>query len=140
MIAFTAAVLSAVFVTYLMHVAVATQIHATRVDLRLFLVSPQLEEEPAFKEFISVHTKRNQVPTWANDFNLDEATAATTAASTPGKEQASKNRATKKPPSDDYLNFDSDQSEDEEQEEEEEEEQEEATPAKQGKTVCPGLG
>ncbi|KAJ3604184.1 hypothetical protein NHX12_028925 [Muraenolepis orangiensis] len=27
----------------------------------------QLEEDPAFKEFVSIHTKRNQVPTWAND-------------------------------------------------------------------------
>ncbi|CAL8248219.1 unnamed protein product [Merluccius merluccius] len=82
-----------------------------------------LEEEPAFKEFVSVHTKRNQVPTWAND-----STPRDTATDT-GKE---KTRATKKPASDDYLNFDSDQSEDEEREEEEEEEEEEGTGTEQG--------
>ncbi|CAL8347969.1 unnamed protein product [Lota lota] len=72
----------------------------------------QLEEEPAFKEFVLVHTKRNQVPTWANDSTPLEANRAS------GKEEA---RVVKKPAPDDYLNFDSDQSEDEEQEEEEEE-------------------
>uniref|UniRef100_A0A8C7ZBB4 Probable RNA-binding protein 19 n=1 Tax=Oryzias sinensis TaxID=183150 RepID=A0A8C7ZBB4_9TELE len=50
-----------------------------------------LEEDQEFKEFLSVHQNRSQAPTWAND-------------AVQGK---------KKSASDDYLNFDSDQSEDE---------------------------
>uniref|UniRef100_A0AAX7SV11 Probable RNA-binding protein 19 n=1 Tax=Astatotilapia calliptera TaxID=8154 RepID=A0AAX7SV11_ASTCA len=57
-------------------------------------ISFQLEEEAEFKEFLSVHQNRSQAPTWAND--------------------------TKKPASDDYLNFDSDQSEEDKEDEEEE--------------------
>uniref|UniRef100_A0A8C5F7W4 RRM domain-containing protein n=1 Tax=Gadus morhua TaxID=8049 RepID=A0A8C5F7W4_GADMO len=72
-----------------------------------------LEEEPAFREFVLVHTKRNQVPTWANDSTPLESSRP------PAKAEP---RVARKPAAnDDYLNFDSDQSEDEEQEEEEEE-------------------
>lgn len=67
---------------------------------RCVLVFCQLEEEEGFKEFLSVHQNRSQAPTWAND--MAQETAA------PGSRQA-KN---KKPSSDDYLNFDSDESED----------------------------
>uniref|UniRef100_A0A8C5FKA2 RRM domain-containing protein n=1 Tax=Gadus morhua TaxID=8049 RepID=A0A8C5FKA2_GADMO len=73
----------------------------------------ELEEEPAFREFVLVHTKRNQVPTWANDSTPLESSRP------PAKAEP---RVARKPAAnDDYLNFDSDQSEDEEQEEEEEE-------------------
>uniref|UniRef100_A0A8C5B248 Probable RNA-binding protein 19 n=1 Tax=Gadus morhua TaxID=8049 RepID=A0A8C5B248_GADMO len=75
--------------------------------------SLKLEEEPAFREFVLVHTKRNQVPTWANDSTPLESSRP------PAKAEP---RVARKPAAnDDYLNFDSDQSEDEEQEEEEEE-------------------
>ncbi|KAG7263405.1 hypothetical protein CRUP_007411, partial [Coryphaenoides rupestris] len=88
----------------------------------------QLEEEPAFQEFVSLHTKRNQVATWTND---------STPSDTGGKkekttETTKTTKTTKKPPSDDYLNFDSDQSEDEERGEEEVAEEEEGTSAEHG--------
>uniref|UniRef100_A0AAR2JXL9 RRM domain-containing protein n=1 Tax=Pygocentrus nattereri TaxID=42514 RepID=A0AAR2JXL9_PYGNA len=51
---------------------------------------PQLEEDPGFQEFLAVHKKRTQVPTWAND----------------SVEKKEKNSV-----GDDYLNFDSDESE-----------------------------
>uniref|UniRef100_A0A8D3ECR7 Probable RNA-binding protein 19 n=1 Tax=Scophthalmus maximus TaxID=52904 RepID=A0A8D3ECR7_SCOMX len=56
-----------------------------------------------FKEFLSVHQNRSQAPTWAND-TLQQTTPDSERTKTQGK---------KKPASDDYLNFDSDQSEDE---------------------------
>ncbi|XP_047448458.1 probable RNA-binding protein 19 [Mugil cephalus] len=59
-----------------------------------------LEEEPGFKEFLSVHQNRSQAPIWANDTDPDSG--------------QKKTQSKKKPASDDYLNFDSDQSEDEE--------------------------
>uniref|UniRef100_A0AAR2K7R6 RRM domain-containing protein n=1 Tax=Pygocentrus nattereri TaxID=42514 RepID=A0AAR2K7R6_PYGNA len=52
----------------------------------------ELEEDPGFQEFLAVHKKRTQVPTWAND----------------SVEAASKE---KNSVGDDYLNFDSDESE-----------------------------
>uniref|UniRef100_A0A8C4NQ11 Probable RNA-binding protein 19 n=1 Tax=Dicentrarchus labrax TaxID=13489 RepID=A0A8C4NQ11_DICLA len=61
-----------------------------------------LEEDQGFKEFLSVHQNRSQVPTWAND----------TVQQTPD-------------PDNDYLNFDSDQSEEEEEEEKEEQDEDE---------------
>ncbi|XP_070759819.1 probable RNA-binding protein 19 [Enoplosus armatus] len=68
-----------------------------------------LEEDQGFKEFLSVHQNRSQVPTWAND----------TVQLTPDPDSGrAKTQAKKKPASDDYLNFDSDQSEDEAEEEE----------------------
>uniref|UniRef100_A0A8D3CSM1 Probable RNA-binding protein 19 n=1 Tax=Scophthalmus maximus TaxID=52904 RepID=A0A8D3CSM1_SCOMX len=62
-----------------------------------------LEEDQGFKEFLSVHQNRSQAPTWAND-TLQQTTPDSERTKTQGK---------KKPASDDYLNFDSDQSEDE---------------------------
>uniref|UniRef100_A0A8C1A9A9 RNA binding motif protein 19 n=1 Tax=Cyprinus carpio carpio TaxID=630221 RepID=A0A8C1A9A9_CYPCA len=50
-----------------------------------------LEKDQSFQEFLAVHQKRTQVPTWAND----------TTEATPPKAAVS----------DDYLNFDSDESE-----------------------------
>ena len=69
----------------------------------------QLEEDQAFKEFLSVHQNRSQAPTWAND------TMQQTTDSDGGR---TKTQVKKKPASDDYLNFDSDQSEEEDEEEE----------------------
>uniref|UniRef100_A0AAQ5Z327 Probable RNA-binding protein 19 n=1 Tax=Amphiprion ocellaris TaxID=80972 RepID=A0AAQ5Z327_AMPOC len=59
-----------------------------------------------FKEFLSVHQNRSQAQTWANDTDPDSGRAKT--------------QSKKKPASDDYLNFDSDQSEEEDEVEEEE--------------------
>ena len=72
----------------------------------------QLEEDQGFKEFLSVHQNRSQVPTWTND----------TVQQTAGTQKI---QGKKKPAADDYLNFDSDQSEDEKEEEEEEDDEEE---------------
>ncbi|XP_031164584.2 probable RNA-binding protein 19 isoform X4 [Sander lucioperca] len=66
-----------------------------------------LEEDQGFKEFLSVHQNRSQAPTWAND----TVQQTTDPDSGQAKAQGKKNLA-----SDDYLNFDSDQSEDEEDE------------------------
>lgn len=67
----------------------------------------QLEEDHEFKEFLSVHQRRDQAPTWAND------TVQTSAAV--GLQQKSQS---KKDVSDDYLNFDSDDSDVAEEEDE----------------------
>ncbi|XP_037339348.2 probable RNA-binding protein 19 isoform X2 [Pungitius pungitius] len=71
----------------------------------------KLEEDQTFKEFLSVHQNRSQVPTWTND------TVQQTTGPNDGKAKAS---GKKKPASDDYLNFDSEQSEDEDEEDEDE--------------------
>ncbi|KAM6931091.1 putative RNA-binding protein 19 [Xenentodon cancila] len=63
-----------------------------------------LEEEQGFKEFLSVHQNRSQAPTWANDMAQET--------TDPESKQA---KTKDKPASDDYLNFDSEQSEDEEE-------------------------
>uniref|UniRef100_A0A8C1KRF1 Probable RNA-binding protein 19 n=1 Tax=Cyprinus carpio TaxID=7962 RepID=A0A8C1KRF1_CYPCA len=55
-----------------------------------------------FQEFLSVHHKRTQVPTWAND------TAETTSVGVEKKKEEKKQKAAVR---DDYLNFDSDESE-----------------------------
>ncbi|XP_032373118.1 putative RNA-binding protein 19 isoform X1 [Etheostoma spectabile] len=68
-----------------------------------------LEEDQGFKEFLSVHQNRSQAPTWAND-TVQQTTD-------PDSGQA-KARGKKNLASDDYLNFDSDQSENEEDEDE----------------------
>lgn len=68
----------------------------------------QLDEDQEFKEFLSVHQRRDQAPTWAND--TLESSAATGA--------PSKSQSKKKDVSDDYLNFDSDDSDDGEEEDE----------------------
>lgn len=79
-----------------------------------------LKEDQDFQEFVAVHQKRTQVPTWAND----AVEAATVLA-----EKAKKEKKKKVAVSDDYLNFDSDESEtptdaeDEEDDDAEEEEQ-----------------
>lgn len=74
-------------------------------------ISFQLEEEAEFKEFLSVHQNRSQAPTWAND----------TAQEAPDPDKKKKTtQSKKKPASDDYLNFDSDQSEEDKEDEEEE--------------------
>uniref|UniRef100_A0A667YE87 Probable RNA-binding protein 19 n=1 Tax=Myripristis murdjan TaxID=586833 RepID=A0A667YE87_9TELE len=64
-----------------------------------------LEEDESFKEFMSVHQNRSQVPTWANDAVQQSAV-----------QDGGKTQVKKKVASDDYLNFDSDESEDEEEE------------------------
>lgn len=76
----------------------------------LVYISFQLEEEPEFKEFLSVHQNRSQAPTWAND----------TAQEAPDPNKKKTAQSKKKPASDDYLNFDSDQSEEDKEDEEEE--------------------
>lgn len=73
----------------------------------------QLEEDQGFKEFLSVHQNRSQAPTWAND----------TVQQTAPDVGLAKAQGKKKPASDDYLNFDSDQSEDEDREEEDDEDE-----------------
>ncbi|KAF3695836.1 putative RNA-binding protein 19 RNA-binding motif protein 19 [Channa argus] len=70
-----------------------------------------LDEDQGFKEFLSVHQNRSQVPTWAND------TLQQTADPDSGLTE-SQSKTKRKPASDDYLNFDSDESEDEDEEEE----------------------
>lgn len=75
----------------------------------------QLEEDQEFKEFLSVHQRRDQAPTWAND------TVQTSAAV--GVQLKSQSK--KKDVSDDYLNFDSDDSDVGEEEDEQAEEKEE---------------
>ncbi|CAJ1068825.1 probable RNA-binding protein 19 [Xyrichtys novacula] len=67
-----------------------------------------LEEDQGFQEFLSVHQNRSQAPTWANDSVQQKPDPNSGPTKTQGK---------KKPASDDYLNFDSDQSEEEEEEE-----------------------
>lgn len=78
------------------------------------IVLYQLEKDREFKEFLSVHQKRGQVPTWANDV---------VQAPGPDAEQT-KSKGKKSSASDDYLNFDSDDSEEEGEESDLEEEDE----------------
>uniref|UniRef100_A0AAY4C3X6 Probable RNA-binding protein 19 n=1 Tax=Denticeps clupeoides TaxID=299321 RepID=A0AAY4C3X6_9TELE len=76
-------------------------------DGKAFKESQELEKDQGFQEFLAVHQNRSQVPTWAND-SLEE--------SKPKK-------------TDDYLNFDSDQSvetSDEEEQQQQEEEEDDA--------------
>lgn len=78
------------------------------------IVLYQLEKDQGFKEFLSVHQKRGQVPTWANDV---------VQAPGPDAEQT-KSKGKKSSASDDYLNFDSDDSEEEPEDSDLEEEDE----------------
>ncbi|KAM4616129.1 putative RNA-binding protein 19 [Polymixia lowei] len=87
----------------------------------------KMEEDQAFKEFMSVHQNRSQVPTWANDAMPQSAVPETVK----GKTQAKK-----KPASDDYLNFDSDHSDQSEQEDEEDEEEGKAQGATKEALKC----
>ncbi|XP_041742190.1 probable RNA-binding protein 19 [Coregonus clupeaformis] len=77
----------------------------------------KLEDDEGFQEFVSVHQNRNQAPTWANDA-LPQSAAPET-----GQGRTREKNEKKKPASDDYLNFDSDESDEEEEEEEEKEEE-----------------
>lgn len=73
-----------------------------------------LEEDQGFKEFMSVHQNRSQAPTWANDTVQQPAGPDS---------QRTKIEGKKKVASDDYLNFDSDQSEEEEQDDDDDDEE-----------------
>ncbi|XP_033978279.1 probable RNA-binding protein 19 [Trematomus bernacchii] len=77
-----------------------------------------LEEDQGFKEFLSVHQNRSQAPTWSNDTMQQLQTDPDAA--------VVKTQSKKKVASDDYLNFDSDESEEENEVEKEEEEEDEA--------------
>uniref|UniRef100_A0A3B3TPZ7 Probable RNA-binding protein 19 n=1 Tax=Poecilia latipinna TaxID=48699 RepID=A0A3B3TPZ7_9TELE len=74
----------------------------------------KLEAEDGFNEFLSVHQNRSQAQTWANDMAQDPADS--------GGVQTQKK---KKPASDDYLNFDSDESEDEKHDDDDDDDEEE---------------
>ncbi|XP_016898595.1 putative RNA-binding protein 19 isoform X2 [Cynoglossus semilaevis] len=82
-----------------------------------------LENDQGFQEFLSVHQNRSQVPTWVND------TLQQTAVSDNKAIQA---QSKKKPASDDYLNFDSDEFDDEDQNEDENEKGEAKVALKSG--------
>ncbi|XP_076966287.1 putative RNA-binding protein 19 [Callospermophilus lateralis] len=79
---------------------------------RLHVKTEQLKEDTKFQEFLSVHQKRTQVATWAND-----------ALDTESSEGKSK-------PTSDYLNFDSDSGQESEKEAAEEESGEQGLEAK----------
>ncbi|KAK3574803.1 hypothetical protein QTP86_018394 [Hemibagrus guttatus] len=70
----------------------------------------ELKNDEGFQEFLAVHKNRAQVPTWAND--AVEAGAV-------DKSKKPEKTKEKKAVSDDYLNFDSDESEELSEEEEE---------------------
>lgn len=72
----------------------------------------QLEEDQEFKEFLSVHQRRDQAPTWANDTVQTSAVVGIQL----------KSQSKTKDLSDDYLNFDSDDSDVLEEEDEQAEE------------------
>uniref|UniRef100_A0A8C1KVN8 Probable RNA-binding protein 19 n=1 Tax=Cyprinus carpio TaxID=7962 RepID=A0A8C1KVN8_CYPCA len=72
------------------------------IQLCPLTLSMFLEKDQSFQEFLSVHHKRTQVPTWAND------TAETTSVGVEKKKEEKKQKAAVR---DDYLNFDSDESE-----------------------------
>lgn len=72
-----------------------------------FSHNPQLKNDEGFQEFLAVHKNRTQVPTWAND------------AMEAGAVEKSKKKE-KKAVSDDYLNFDSDESDELSDDEDEE--------------------
>lgn len=71
---------------------------------------PQLKDDNEFQEFLSVHQKRTQVATWAND--------ALDAEPSKGKSK----------PANDYLNFDSDSGQESEEEEDGENSEGEGVP------------
>uniref|UniRef100_A0A665X1Q7 Probable RNA-binding protein 19 n=1 Tax=Echeneis naucrates TaxID=173247 RepID=A0A665X1Q7_ECHNA len=66
----------------------------------------ELEADQGFKEFLSVHQNRSQAPTWANDTVQQPADHDSGQTKTQNKKRIA---------SDDYLNFDSDQSDVEEE-------------------------
>lgn len=63
--------------------------------------NPQLKNDEGFQEFLAVHKNRTQVPTWAND---------AVEAGAQEKSKKIEKQKEKKAVSDDYLNFDSDES------------------------------
>ncbi|KAL2091477.1 hypothetical protein ACEWY4_013740 [Coilia grayii] len=77
-----------------------------------------LEKDGSFQEFLSLHQNRSQVPTWAND--AMEKPAVVGKAKDAGKKETKKSKPAA---TDDYLNFDSDESEEEEEKDEEMESQ-----------------
>lgn len=84
-----------------------------------------MEEDQEFKEFLSVHQRRDQAPTWAND-----AVQTSAAVSVQLKSQSKEKEI-----SDDYLNFDSDESDVWEEEDEQAEEEDDDGNDDDGK-VC----
>lgn len=87
-----------------------------------------LQKDKSFQEFLAVHQKRTQVPTWAND-TVEEASLGTKKEKEEKKEEKKQKKAAVR---DDYLNFDSDESEqlsDEEDAADEEEKQDTAKEA-----------
>uniref|UniRef100_A0AAY4C4Y6 Probable RNA-binding protein 19 n=1 Tax=Denticeps clupeoides TaxID=299321 RepID=A0AAY4C4Y6_9TELE len=91
-------------------------------DGKAFKESQELEKDQGFQEFLAVHQNRSQVPTWAND-SLEESAFS-------GRMTETSKKDGKKPKkTDDYLNFDSDQSvetSDEEEQQQQEEEEDDA--------------
>ncbi|XP_028854976.1 putative RNA-binding protein 19 [Denticeps clupeoides] len=89
---------------------------------RVSTVLGDLEKDQGFQEFLAVHQNRSQVPTWAND-SLEESAFS-------GRMTETSKKDGKKPKkTDDYLNFDSDQSvetSDEEEQQQQEEEEDDA--------------
>ncbi|KAJ8414061.1 hypothetical protein AAFF_G00066590 [Aldrovandia affinis] len=79
----------------------------------------ELEQDQGFQEFLAVHKNRTQAPTWAND-TLAAGPDPSGAREGQGKRKEAKARAV----SEDYLNFDSDQSDDLSPDEDEEDEEE----------------
>ncbi|XP_060724141.1 probable RNA-binding protein 19 [Tachysurus vachellii] len=75
----------------------------------------ELKNDEGFQEFLAVHKNRTQVPTWAND------------AVEAGAVDESKKPEKKKAVSDDYLNFDSDESEELSEDEDEDEDKQDST-------------
>ncbi|XP_030632510.1 putative RNA-binding protein 19 isoform X2 [Chanos chanos] len=76
----------------------------------------ELEKDQSFQEFLAVHQNRTLVPTWAND-SLDKSAVPA------GKDKSKKPE--KRAVTDDYLNFDSDESEEPSDNEEEDDAPEE---------------
>lgn len=81
-------------------------------------LAPQLKKDDEFQEFLSVHQKRTQVATWAND--------ALDAEPSKGKSK----------PADDYLNFDSDSGQESEEEGTREDPEGEGVPPAMPGPVC----
>ena len=79
----------------------------------------QLQKDQGFQEFLSLHQNRTQVPTWVND--AMEKPAVTGKAKGVGKKETKKSKSAA---TDDYLNFDSDESDEMDNEEEDGEEEE----------------
>ncbi|KAG1938910.1 putative RNA-binding protein [Pimephales promelas] len=75
----------------------------------LSILLRDLQKDKSFQEFLAVHQKRTQVPTWAND--TVEAASIEAEKEKKDKEKKKEQKQKKAPVKDDYLNFDSDESE-----------------------------